>query len=415
MSQRPRLLFVAESITLAQVVRLAALAARVDRKRYDVCFACGPFDEVALLGSGLEPLPLFTIDRRRALEKLERGERLYETATLERYVDEELELFDHVRPDLVIGDFRLSLAVSARLRRIPFATLINAYMSPFAVRESFPVPDHPIVSLLGFARAARYWPKALPVAFAHFVAPLDEIRKRRGLAPSGGLLEALVDGDFTLYPDVPELCPTRDLPANHRYLGPIPWSPQVPLPDLGPQFRNERPLVYVTIGSSGRYAALPAVLPVIGELPINAVVATAGRFELHTTPPNVHVVPFAPGSDLARAASFVVTNGGASTSYQALAEGKPVLGIPSNLDQYLAMTQIERVGAGRLVRSGEATPRALRIAFTELLESKALREGARNVASAFARADCHERFRAWLEDVLGTNERRPHHENASAY
>jgi len=391
---------VSEAITLAQVVRLASLAARLDRERYEVHFASGPVDDVALQGSGLERIPLFTIERQRALKKVDRGERLYETSLLERYVEEELELFDRVRPDLVIGDLRLSLAVSSRIRGIPLATLINAYMSPFAVRESLPIPDHPIVSLLGAERAARYWPKALPLAFAHFVAPLDELRKRHGLAPSGGLLQALVDGDFTLYPDVPELCATRDLPPKHRYLGHIPWSPQVAMPKLG-QFREQRPLVYITIGSSGRYAALAAVLGVVAELPINAVLATAGRFELLDAPANVHVMPFAPGASMARAASFVVTNGGASTSYQALAEGKPVLGIPSNLDQYLAMTAIEGARAGRLVRSGEATPRALREAFIELLESESLRDGARSVASAFARADCHERFQSWLEEALG--------------
>lgn len=405
------MLFVAEAVSLSQVVRLASLAARLDRTRYEVHFASGPFDDVAFAGSHLEPLPLFTIDRHRALKKIDRGERLYETSVLERYVDEELALFDRVRPDLVVGDFRLSLAVSARLRGIPFATLINAYMSPFAVRDAFPVPDHPIVSLLGLARAARYWPKALPIAFAHFVAPLDEVRKRYGLPPTGGLLEALVDADFTLYPDVPGLCPTRDLPATHRYLGPILWSPPLPVLDFGERLAAERPLVYVTIGSSGRHAALDAVLRVIGEFPINAILATAGRFEVPHPPSNVHVVQFAPGDVIARRASFVVTNGGASTSYQALAEGKPVLGVPSNLDQYLAMTAIERARAGRLVRSGEATPRAMREALAELLESEAFREGARTVARAFASANCHERFSAWLEEVLETQGRQTRHEN----
>lgn len=411
MTRRARVLFVAEALTLAQVVRLASLAERLDRGRYEVHFACGPIDGVALAGSGLEPLPLFTIDRQRALKRIDRGERLYETGVLERYVDEELALFDRVRPDLVVGDFRLSLAVSARLRGIPFATLINAYMSPFAVRDGFPVPDHPIVSLLGVERAARYWPKALPLAFAHFVAPLDEIRKRRGLAPSGGMLEALVDADFTLYPDVPELCPTCDLPASHGYLGSIPWSPRVPMPELE-RLPAGRPLVYITLGSSGRHAGLEAVLRVIGEFPVNALVATAGRFEVARPPENVQVVPFAPGAEVARRASFVITNGGASTSYQALAEGKPVLGVPSNLDQYLAMTAIERAGAGRLVRSGEATPRAMRAALTELLESQSLRLGARGIALAFARADCHERFGLWLERTLVTTRKESRSENA---
>jgi UDP:flavonoid glycosyltransferase YjiC (YdhE family) len=411
--RRPRVLFVAEAVTLAQVVRLAALARGLDRTRFEVHFACGAFDDVALEGSGLEPLPLFTIDRQRALKRIDRGERLYETAVLERYVDEELALFDRVRPDLVVGDFRLSLAVSARLRHIPFAVLINAYMSPFAVRDSFPVPDHPIVSLLGLERATRYWPKALPIAFAHFVAPLDQVRKRHGLRPSGGLLEALVDGDFTLYPDVPELCPTRDLPPTHRYLGPISWSPALPLPELGERFRADFPLVYVTLGSSGRHAGLEAVLRVIGEFPVNAIVSTAGRFEVEKPPPNVHVVEFAPGADVARRATFVVTNGGASTSYQALAEGKPVLGVPSNLDQYMAMTAIERARAGRLVRSGEATPRVMREAFTELLGSERLRDGAHGIALAFARANCHERFRAWIEEVLTTKGKEPANEDAT--
>ncbi|HWP06072.1 MAG TPA: glycosyl transferase family 1, partial [Polyangiaceae bacterium] len=123
--RRVRVLFVAEAITLSQVVRLSALAARLDPSRYAVTFACGPFDDVAFRGSSLERLPLFTIDQQRALKKIERGERLYTTSVLERYVAEELALFEKVRPDFVVGDFRLSLAVSARRFGVPFATLIN--------------------------------------------------------------------------------------------------------------------------------------------------------------------------------------------------------------------------------------------------------------------------------------------------
>jgi UDP:flavonoid glycosyltransferase YjiC (YdhE family) len=402
MPRRRRVLFVAEAVTLSQVVRLAALAARLDRTRYEVHFACGAFDDLAFEGTGIEALPLFTIERNRALKKIERGERLYEASVLERYVEEELALFERVRPDLVIGDFRLSLAVSARRSLVPYANLINAYFSPFAVRDAMPVPDHPIVSLLGLKRATQYWPKALPLAFAHFVAPLDQVRKRHGLRPTGGMLEALVEADYTLYPDVPELCPTRNLPRTHRYLGPIAWSPRVAMPEFVARLPAEEPVVYVTLGSSGRQTGFEAVMRVIGEFPVHVLVATAGRFDVATPPPNVHVVRFAPGAELAERATFVVTNGGASTSYQALAAGKPVLGVPSNLDQYLAMTAIERAGAGRLVRSGEATPRAMREALGELLSSPRLREGARAVAGAFAAADCHERFDAFLEEALGS-------------
>lgn len=395
------MLFVAEALTLAQVVRLLTLARGLDSDRYEVHFACGSFDAVAFHGTDLDPLPLFTIDRAVALKKIERGDRIYEKDVLNRYVEDELALFDRVKPDLVVGDFRLSLAVSAPYAGIPHATLINAYFSPHAERDGFPVPDHPLVSVLGAKRAAAYLPRALPLVFAHFVAPLDAVRKRYGLPPSGGLLEALSAGDFTLYPDVPMLCPTRAAPSSHRYLGHIPWSPALPLPDFFREFDPDVPLVYVTLGSSGRYAGLEAVLRVIGEFPVNAVVSTAGRFELRDVPPNVRVAPYVPGAVVARASRFVITNGGASTSYQALAEGRPILGVPSNLDQYLAMTAIERASAGRLVRSGEATPTTVRAAFTELLTSTALHRGAERVARAFAAVDCHQRFDALLNEIFG--------------
>jgi UDP:flavonoid glycosyltransferase YjiC (YdhE family) len=396
---RPRILFVAEAITLAQVVRLVTLARGLDPARYAVAFASAPFDPVAFAGTAIEPVPLVTVDRKVALRKVERGERIYEKDVLLKYVEAELELFERVKPDLVVGDFRLSLAVSAASAGIPHASLINAYFSPHAVRDGFPVPDHPIVSLLGAKRAAEYFPRALPLVFAHFVAPLDAVRKRYGLPPSGGLLEALSAGDFTLYPDVAELCPTRALPPSHRYLGHVPWSPALPLPGFLADSAPVRPLVYVTLGSSGRLSALESVLGVLGELDIDVLVATAGRFELERVPANVHVERFVPGELVARRASFVVTNGGASTSYQALSQGTPVLGVPSNLDQYLAMTAIEKASAGRLVRAGEATPAAIRSAVSELFTSRALKAGALEVARAFARVNCHERFGAVVAQI----------------
>jgi UDP:flavonoid glycosyltransferase YjiC (YdhE family) len=74
-----------------------------------------------------------------------------------------------------------------------------------------------------------------------------------------------------------------------------------------------------------------------------------------------------------------------------------VLGVPSNLDQYLAMTAIEQAGAGRLLRAGGLRAERVRDAAKELIESAALSEGARRVAQAFARFDCHQRFAQVLE------------------
>jgi UDP:flavonoid glycosyltransferase YjiC (YdhE family) len=397
--RRRRILFVAEGVTLAQVVRLAALAKQLARERYEVHFACNEFPPLVFEDFPGQRWPIATIDKEEALRKVERGTRPYEANVLASYVEAELTLFDRVQPDLVVGDFRLSLPISARVRRVPCATLINAYWSPYADRDGFPMPDHPIVSFIGVERALRYFPQALPAVLRHFAAPCNAVRARHGLPALRNLTDVLVDGDFTLYPDVEELCPTRDLPGNHRYLGPISWSPELPLPALPASFRG-RPLAYVTLGSSGRVACLRAVLDAVRDLPLAALVATAGRASVEDAPPNALVVDFVAGDAAARAASFVVTNGGSASSYQALAAGRPVLGIASNMDQYLSMSAIERARAGVLVRAGGITARAVREAMLNLLESFELRRGAEAVARTFAAHDCHRAFARFLRDAL---------------
>jgi UDP:flavonoid glycosyltransferase YjiC (YdhE family) len=398
---RRRVLFVTENITLAQVVRLSTLAAGLKTADYEVHFACSEFEPLIFEGTSFERWPLFTIDKEQGFKALAKGERLYDVKTLERYVADELRVLDEVKPAVVIGDFRLSLAVSAPLRGVHCASLINAYWSPYAERESWPVPDHPIVRLVGVERAEKYFPQALPKVFGHFAAPLNTVRKRHGLPELETLSHQLCFGDSVLYPDVPELCPlTKDVPASHYFLGAVPWSPRVTTP-LHLTADASLPLVYVTLGSSGDMAALPKVLEGLDGLPIRGVLATAGRGAPARLPQRFVTADYVPGELLASEALFVVTNGGSSTGYQALAQGVPVLGIPSNLDQYLAMAAIVKAGCGITLRSGGLTAEQVRRAAVRLLDAKPMKWAAEEAARHFAAYDCHQRFESWLSHLLG--------------
>src|SRR4051812_2997369 len=393
-----RILFVVENITLAQVMRLRVLAAGLDPERYEVHFASSEFEPALFEGTSFKHWRVHTIDREAGLRALAKGDRLYETRTLESYIEDELRLFEEVKPDAVIGDFRLSLAVSAPFAKIRCASLINAYWSPYAVRDGFPVPDHPIVRLVGVARAERYFPQAMPRVFAHFAAPINELRRRFGLPTFESLLHTLCFGDVVLHPDLPELCPIAGAPSSHMYLGGVQWAPDVPAPEV--EVTGDRPLVYVTIGSSGELGALPAVIQGLDGLPLNALLSTAGRTKLANLPSNIQAAPLLPGDVLCRKARFVITNGGSSTGYQALAAGAPVLGIPSNLDQYLATAAIVKGGAGMQLRSGGLRPEQVRAAAVCLLDARAETASAKRWARAFAEVDCHERFEAALSVLL---------------
>src|SRR4029078_3645836 len=134
--------------TLAQLVRLVSLARSLDSRAYEVHVASARFDDLSLRGTDFVRHPIYSVSPEYVDSALRAGRRIYRKSILKRYVQEELALFSRVEPDLVVGDFRLTLAVSAPLARVAYLALANAYWSPFAVRQGFPVPDHPIVKLL---------------------------------------------------------------------------------------------------------------------------------------------------------------------------------------------------------------------------------------------------------------------------
>jgi UDP:flavonoid glycosyltransferase YjiC (YdhE family) len=399
-----RVLFVAEKVTLAQCVRLVTLARALDPERYEVHFACADFPDLVFAGTRFVRHPLASLAPELAARALAAGRRLYEAPQLLAYIDAERRLIDVVRPALVVGDFRLSLSTSAELAGVPSAVLINAYFSPFARRDGFPLPDHPIIGYIGEELAARHFPRAVPYVFRHFAAPVNAARARHRLPPIGSLLEVLAHGTFTLYPDDPDLTPVAGAPRSHRFLGPVCWQPEVaPADALEPELSRllERglPLIYVTLGSSGALGPLPLVLEVLARLPVVAVLATADRVSPASVPGNVLSRPFVRGTDLARRAALVISNGGSTTGYQALAQGTPVLGLPSNLDQFLATRAIDDAGAGLSVPARRVTRASLVAALERVLGEPDFRDKAREVGQRFARHDAAEQFRRLVSEA----------------
>src|SRR5690606_39669699 len=103
----------------------------------------------------------------------------------------------------------------------------------------------------------------------------------------------------------------------------------------------------------------------------------------------------------AQRAALVISNGGSTTGYQALNEGTPVLGIASNLDQYLAMQAIERAGAGLLVKARAATAQGIRNGIQELLTRADYTRDALAVRAEFMHFRAGDRFTSFVESALG--------------
>ena len=211
--------------------------------------------------------------------------------------------------------------------------------------------------------------------------------------------DILTHGDETLFADVPALVPIANLPGHQRYLGPVLWSPPVPLPAWWHQLDPRRPTIYLTLGSSGRVQRLPLVIEVAAELGYQVLVATAGRSAPGAVPRHVYVADLLPGHLAARRADLVVSNGGSTTGYQALAEGRPVLGLPFNLDQYLAMTAIGDAGAGVLLRAGALERGQLREALRLLIAEPSFASAAGGLRDEFAKWNAPAAFAAFVDEA----------------
>lgn len=384
---RSRILFVAEAVTLAHVVRLVTLAGSLHKKGWDVVLATDPRYAPIVGRMNFPVVDIYSMPASHFQRAVARGSPIFDFATLDRYVADDLTLLKKLSPQLVVGDFRISLAVSARLAQIPFVNLTNAYWSPLA-RIRRVVPEFDWVQRLGVPAAQLAFRAFQRLGYAQHAVPVNRIRRKHGLPAIGSDFRvALMDGDVTCFADLPEIIPTAPLPANQHFIGPVPWSPPAPPPAWWTELEdrdNQRPLVYVSLGSSGPAGALQNVLDGLADLPVDVIASTAGRANALRVPPNARVADLLPGDQACAAADLVVCNGGSPGTYQALAQGKPVIGIATNMDQFLNMAAVEDAGCGRLVRSGSATAALVKRIAINILDDHSSANHAKSVAKAMS-------------------------------
>lgn len=401
-----RILFFTEAVTLAHLARPVALAKSLDTSRYTVVMAYDARYRRFLEHEPLSTLPLHSITSQEFLRALASGRPVYHTATLRGYVAEDLALIEQFKPDVIVGDFRLSLSISARLVGIPYVTITNAYWSQYYLFKEFPLPVLPMTRFLPLAWAKTLFRLAQPWAFALHTRPLNRVRRENGLFPLGADLRRIYgDADYILYADVPALFPTEALPSNHDYLGPILWSPQLPRPAWWDELPTDKPIIYLTLGSSGQASLLPLVLSAVSDLPVTVMLATAGAAVPVALPQNVYVADFIPGTEAAARAALVICNGGSPTSQQALAAGVPVLGIASNMDQFMNMEALVRSAVACNLRSDRLKTGSLRALVVKMLADTTLRQNVANLAKVFSAWDASRRFIIFMDRITGFAQR----------
>ena len=183
-----------------------------------------------------------------------------------------------------------------------------------------------------------------------------------------------------------DICPpaVQSVPLDHvgvrQPLRPVSYTgePSAWRPD------TTRPLVYLTLGTVARGAALlAAAVRALAELPI-AVLVTVGPegdpTALGPQPSHVTVERYVSQTDVLPHCAAVVSHAGSGTFLGALSNGLPQLCLPQGADQFRNAAGGMRSGAALVLRPEDATPEAIAGAVQRLLDEDSFRAAAQGVA-----------------------------------
>lgn len=348
---RGRVLFVCEAVTLAHVARPLVFA-KAARQVFDVQIAAAPSVHHLLRRECWQPFHITSLSQFEFMNRLRWGRSVFTNSELYKNVEEDLKLIRDAQPSVVVGDFRLSLSISCRVCKVPYIALGNAYWLPNQFYR-LPVPEMLMTHVCGVGCSQWVFDRVAPRIMAAHARAYNAVRQSHGVAPiQNDLGLVYLDADITALVDLPECYPKVMESDQLKFIGPCVWSPPVEsivkLTDNGSSNKK----VFVSLGSSGQIQVLETVISGLLDCEYKILLATAGRsvpekFRLNN---NIVIADFLPGMEATLSADFVVCNGGSPMCQLAMMCGKPVIGIPSNLDQFLNMDMVNKNGLGIMLR-----------------------------------------------------------------
>ena len=377
---------------LAHTVRLLEVAKVLRARGHEVRFLTRGSYASLLEEAGFSVGDVVGLDPEHLMERLRHGDvEFYSVGSYGEHVAAERAIFREVRPRCVLGDHRWSLRSSTEQTGTPYVSLLNASWTRFWSLPLRPYVHHPLMRALGGGPLARrIVSPILPLVAGLFkqagCREQNRWRSANGLRPYDLHLESF-EGDLNLLTDVPAYSPCDDLPPTFRYVGPLFWEPDLAVPDWLGDWRKERPLVYLSFGSTGLGDYFPVVLELLARRDVDVIVTTGGLAEIPDPPPGVRVAEILPGSTVLEKADLLVCHGGNGTIYQALAQGVPLVGIPTCITQEIEMDQVERLGCGIQINEVRFRVTELAEAIDRVLADRSYTAAAERAAEAIRRWD----------------------------
>lgn len=349
-----KVLCIPYSHTLSHVSRPLAVAVELRRRGHEVIFA-GEGSKISFIETaGFPVVPLYEPDPVVLYGNIRKGKlRFVSDDDITRMLRADSELYAAIRPDLVLSDGRFTAPISCHIAALPHAAIVNVSSTEYRALPYVPLFERLPEALV--PRNSRFW-KALDRLnlflemriFNQAMKTFTVLSKRYNLPTTITATNCLVGKDLTLLPDIPEYFPTRNLPANYHYIGPLTLQQSSRMPAWWETVLAQgKPIIYITMGTTGLNEFFEKTVDYFRKTDVIAIITTGGQADITAAlPDNIYCEEYLDGDAVMAAAALVVCHGGNGTIYQALLQGKPVVGIPTIPDQQFNMRQVNRLGVG---------------------------------------------------------------------
>ena len=354
-----KILCIPYTYTLSHISRPLLIATELKKRGHEIIFAGDSPHDHFIKEAGFKVLPTYQVPPNVLFERIRKGKlQFIQKDELNQMVVADRDLIHRVKPDLLLTDGRFSAPVSAGIEKINHAAIVNVSSTEYRALPYIPFFDwisealQEKLSLKKFLNPINLFLEMAVFDNANTV--FKQLNKKHALRNKVTATNCLAGNDLTLLADIPEYFPTHNLPVNYQYVGPLTWKSSLPEPAWWPP-EQASTLVYFTMGTTWLGGSFSTLYNSIQKNKFTAIISTGGQLpedltdQVKTIPGKIYIEDFVDGDLVMSTADVIVCHGGNGTIYQALQQGKPIIGIPTIPDQKFNMRRVKDLGVGEMM------------------------------------------------------------------
>lgn len=359
------ILFVTDANFLSHLLRSMEIARVLRNRGHKVLFAADGLYLHFLEKHGFEYHRIYTNDPVHTMKATRASMfRYYNADRIRKSVTSEVACIQKADPEIVVGDFRWTLRMSAEYCRVPYVGIINTMWTPYYSRMRSISEKMVLRKIFGRRFMEKFSPFGQRLMMRRRGKPFYKLCRELGITPIKNLNREMY-GDYNLMPDLPEFCPTENLPDNFCFIGPLFASDDM----IGVSRKANlpaEPYLYATLGSTATPKMISKLFDAFAGKAVSLVMTTGNQPIQTPVPGNIHLFDYLPAGQAYANATAVVCHGGQGTLYQALSYGMPIIGIATHNDQQWNLDRVTDLQLGKQFGEDSCSPHEIYDAYSEV-------------------------------------------------